>query len=73
MYAFAHAALPNWVSSLLPAPSLLDAVTPTLKPLPIITPAQLKKALLNLATKGILATLPDKTPNLLIFNNATTA
>lgn len=73
MYAFAHATLPNWVSSLLPAPSLLDAVTPTLKPLPIITPAQLKKALLNLATKGVLATLPDKTPNLLIFNNATTA
>jgi cerevisin len=73
MYTFARAVLPSWVSSVLPAPSLLDSVAPTPKPLPTLTTAQLKKALIDLATKDILATLPAKTPNLLIFNNATTA
>jgi cerevisin len=73
LYTFAHSALPSWVSSVLPPPSLLDAVAPLPNPLPTLTPAQLKKALLDLATKNVLATLPDDTPNLLIFNNATTA
>jgi cerevisin len=74
MYMLAHAALPQWVSTILPAPSsLFDAVAPTPKPFQVVTPAQLKKALLNLATKDILSTLPADTPNLLIFNNATTA
>jgi cerevisin len=74
MYTFARAALPQWVSAILPAPSsLLDAVAPTPKSFPVLTPAQLKKALLDLATRGVLTTLPAHTPNLLIFNNATTA
>jgi cerevisin len=73
MYTFAHAALPSWVSTILPAPSsLFDAVAPVPE-LPVLTTTQLKKALLQLATKDILGTLPAETPNLLIFNNATTA
>jgi cerevisin len=72
IYAVAHAALPSWVSDFLLPPRLLDVVdgvAPTGPP--TLTPAQLKKALIALSTKDVLATLPDKTPNLLIFNNAT--
>ncbi|QRV84011.1 subtilisin-like protease 8 [Ceratobasidium sp. AG-Ba] len=36
-----------------------------------ITPAQLKKALLDLALPDKISDLPPKTVNLLIFNNAT--
>jgi cerevisin len=72
IYALAHAVLPAWVSDFLPPPRFLDVVdgvAPTGPP--TLTPAQLKKALIALSTKDVLATLPDKTPNLLIFNNAT--
>lgn len=68
IFSFARAALPAWMSSILPPP-VLDTVAPI--PLPTLTPAQLKRALLTLATPGVLSTLPPNTPNLLIFNNAT--
>ena len=67
--SFARAALPSWMSSVLPPP-VLD-VAPTPAPLPILTPDQLKKALIALATSGVLSALPPNTPNLLIFNNGT--
>jgi cerevisin len=51
------------------SPPVLETVAPI--PLPILTPAQLKKALLALSTPDVLAALPPKTPNLLIYNNAT--
>jgi len=72
VYALAHASLPAWVSEFLPSPRLLDIidnVAPTGPP--TLTPAQLKKALISLSSKDMLVTLPEKTPNLLIFNNAT--
>jgi len=72
LYALTHAALPSWVTRFLPSPQLLDlvdGVAPTGPP--TLSPEQLKKALIALSTRGLLATLPDKTPNLLIFNNAT--
>ena len=72
VYGLAHAALPAWVSDFLPSPRFLgivDDVAPTGPP--TLTPAQLKKALIALSSKGILTALPPKTPNLLIFNNAT--
>jgi cerevisin len=72
VYALAHAVLPSWVSEFLPSPRLLDivdGVAPTGPP--TLTPDQLKKALIALSSKDMLATLPAKTPNLLIFNNAT--
>jgi cerevisin len=65
VFSFASAALPTWMSSILPPP-VLGATIPI--PLPTLTPAQLRKALLALATPDVLSTLP---PNLLIFNNAT--
>ena len=68
VFSFARAALPSWMSSMLPPP-VLETVAPI--PYPTLTPAQLKKAVLALATPDILSTLPPKTPNLLIYNNAT--
>jgi cerevisin len=72
VYTLAHAALPSWVSAFLPSPRLLDIID-TVAPTgpPTLTPVQLKKALIALSSKEKLATLPPKTPNLLIFNNAT--
>jgi len=67
----AHAILPNWAAAYLPssagAPKALVAPVPH-KP---ITPAQLKQAILDLATKDVLTSLPPKTANKLIYNNAT--
>ena len=68
VFSFARAALPSWMSSMLPPP-VLETIAPI--PLPILTPDQLKKALIALSTPDILSALPPKTPNLLIFNNAT--
>jgi len=68
VFSFARAALPSWMSAMLPPPAF-QAVAPV--PFPTLTPLQLKKALLSLATPDILSALPPKTPNLLIFNNAT--
>ena len=67
--SFARAAFPTWMSSMLFPPPVLEVIVPT--PFPTLTPAQLKKALLELATPDVLSMLPPKTPNLLIFNNAT--
>lgn len=68
MFSFARAALPTWMSSVFPSPIL---ETTTSYPIPILSPDQLKRSLLALATPGVLSKLPPKTPNLLIYNNAT--
>ncbi|KIL60482.1 hypothetical protein M378DRAFT_130625 [Amanita muscaria Koide BX008] len=69
LYSIIRASLPGWISAYMPSPKLVDALT---APIPkTLTPTQLKKALLALASEGLLAPLPDKTVNLLIFNNAT--
>lgn len=52
--AFVHASLPQWVAASIPAPSFLEAITPSPKVYSTLTPAQLKTALLELATKGAL-------------------
>ena len=68
LWAVVHANLPSWVASFLPTPQ----VSFTAAPIPVIlSPAQLKAALLSLSTEGVLSDLPAKTINLLIFNNAT--
>lgn len=72
-YAIAHAALPSWVSAFLPPPRLLEAIAPVPQGPVTLSPLELKKAVISLASKGVLSDLPPKTPNLLIFNNATTA
>ncbi|KAJ3510822.1 hypothetical protein NLJ89_g4457 [Agrocybe chaxingu] len=72
LYSSVHRALPSFMTSFLPSPRLVDAV---LAPIPkkpeTLTPLLLKKALLALSSKGMLADLPAKTVNLLIYNNAT--
>ncbi|KAJ7350736.1 peptidase S8/S53 domain-containing protein [Mycena albidolilacea] len=71
VYTVANAVFPGW----LVAP---EAVGPIPKEPETITPPQLKRALLGLATKGALvdkqgdkSPLPAGSPNLLIFNNFT--
>ncbi|KAJ6575610.1 peptidase S8/S53 domain-containing protein [Mycena vulgaris] len=66
VYAALRAALPRPLASLLPA---AWASEPAARP-DTLTPAQMKLALLGLATPGKLSGLPVNTPNLLIFNNA---
>jgi cerevisin len=65
-----RAVLPRWISGLLPS---LELVAPIPKPIPTLTPLQLKRSLLALGTPDVLHGLPPKTINLLIFNNATLA
>jgi cerevisin len=76
LYARAYSLLPNYAQAVLPTPlttTQLD-VSPEgddMAPIPKITPAKLKKALIALASPGLLSDLPSGTPNLLAFNNAT--
>ena len=73
-YTMAHRVLPSFIASYLPSPKLLDTVLSNEDVAPIpktLTPSQLKKALIALATEGVLSDLPAKTVNLLAFNNAT--
>lgn len=71
IYSIAHASLPGFITEYLPSPKLLEAITAESQGPSTLTPLQLKKALLALSSKGVLSDLPEKTPNLLIFNNAT--
>jgi len=69
-YAVAHAYLPSWMTTFLPAPEFFGTDDASTGP-STLTPLQLKRALLQLASPGLLSELPAGTPNLLIFNNAT--
>ena len=74
MYSTVRSVLPSWVQTFLPPAQLVAVVAPVPKEPKILTPKQLKKALLDLATKGALTdALPAGTPNLLICNNATSS
>ncbi|KAJ7509585.1 peptidase S8/S53 domain-containing protein [Mycena galericulata] len=66
LYSVLRAVLPEPFAHLLPAPA------PMRRP-DTLTPAQMKIALLGLATQGKLSGLPANTPNALIFNNATSS
>ena len=77
LYAMVHQALPQFISSYLPSPEFLDIllknsddVAPIPKPKDL-TPEQLKKALIKLATPDILTDISNNTVNLLIYNNCT--
>jgi len=71
-YAFAYAALPRFISDYLPTPRLVERLT---APIPgkQITTAQMKEALKALSSPDLLSDISSDTPNLLVFNNATTA
>ncbi|KAJ7648705.1 peptidase S8/S53 domain-containing protein [Mycena polygramma] len=68
VYAVLRAVLPRPLASLLPVPR---TGTPSDRT-DTLTPAEMKAALIELATRGKLTGLPADTVNLLIFNNATT-
>ena len=70
LYDTVYNVMPSWVSGFVPPPRLIEAVTaPTeFKPL---SPADLKSALIGLASKGMLTQIPNDTVNLLAFNNFT--
>jgi len=70
IYSSAYSLLPKLVQAVLPAPALGDDFAPIPKN-GSLTPKQLKKALIALASPGMLTGLPAETPNLLAFNNAT--
>ena len=73
LYSFAREVLPSWMTDFMPSPKALEremAPVPVPAP-PTLTPEQLKRALIALATQGLLEDLPNETPNVLIFNNAT--
>ncbi|KAJ7258480.1 hypothetical protein C8J57DRAFT_1644395 [Mycena rebaudengoi] len=58
-------------------PSVVAELMPTFRPLAAaarsdtLTPADLKAAVITLATRGALSGVASDTPNVLIFNNAT--
>ena len=72
IYAKTRSALPSWISALLPSPSMMNIIG-NVGPIeqPTITGAQLKKAVIALAGRELLSDIPEDTPNLLVFNNAT--
>ncbi|KAI0753438.1 peptidase S8/S53 domain-containing protein [Daedaleopsis nitida] len=70
MYEIAYASIPSWMSTFLPPPALIEESVVAPVP-PTMTPKQLKVALLALATGNVFDELPEGSPNLLIFNNAT--
>jgi cerevisin len=68
-YASAFSFLPRIAQTFLHQLSF----APTPKKPTTLTPAILKNALIKLSSKGVLSDLNSKTPNVLVFNNATTA
>jgi len=73
LYGVVHAVVPEWIAAFLPPPSLVEAAVAPVPKRPSLTPKQLKAALIALGTKGKLSELPEKTIDLLIFNNVTGA
>jgi len=71
LYTVIHANLPTWVASFLPKPQAVLSGA-DVAPIPtMLTPEQLKAALLELASPDMLSDIPANTINLLVFNNAT--
>ncbi|KIY70711.1 hypothetical protein CYLTODRAFT_370605 [Cylindrobasidium torrendii FP15055 ss-10] len=68
LYGLARTALPRWISAFLPAPEIIAPIPD--KP-STLTTAQLKSALITLASEDLLDNVGSGSPNLLIFNNAT--
>ena len=77
VYERAWTLLPRLAQKFLPTPlNVLDvqsAPVPPKNSTSTLTPAKLKKALIGLASAGLLTDLPSGTPNLLAFNNATSS
>ena len=72
LYGSVYGVMPCWVSDFLPPPRLVEAVTAPVATKPL-SPADLKAALVGLASKRMLSRLPARTVNLLAFNNFTSS
>jgi len=72
LYESVYSVMPHWASSFLPPPRIIEAVTGPIDVEPL-GPADLKAALIGLASKDLLTEIPTDTANLLIFNNFTTS
>ncbi|KAJ7578334.1 peptidase S8/S53 domain-containing protein [Mycena floridula] len=72
-YRVAYRALPGFISNYMPSPALVDIATAPTPSRPVMSPLQLKTALLEMSTKGALDDISKDTVNKLIFNNATTS
>ena len=70
-YAKAYGVLPDFVSRVLPDPDIFGSVR-TAAFEQTLTPAQVKEAILRMATEGVLGDTKG-TDNFLLFNNATGA
>ena len=70
LYESVYNVMLGWVSGFIPPPRLIDAVTASGESKPL-SPADLRSALISLASKGMLAQIPNDTVNLLVFNNFT--
>ena len=71
-YTKAYGVLPDFVSRVLPDPEIFGSVHRTASFEGSLTPAQVKDAILRMATEGILGDTKG-TDNFLLFNNATSA
>jgi cerevisin len=72
LYGSVYGVMPRWVSGFLPPPRLVEAVMAPIEAKPL-SPADLKAALIGLASKGMLSQLPADTVNLLAYNNFTSS
>jgi cerevisin len=70
LYESVYNVMPSWVSGFIPPPRLIEAVTASSEVKPL-SPADLKTALIRLASKNLLTSMPEDTVNLLVFNNFT--
>jgi cerevisin len=70
LYDSVYNVMPGWVSGFIPPPRLIKAITAPTEHKPL-SPADLKSALIRLASKGLLGQIPNDTVNLLAFNNFT--
>ncbi|KAI0001035.1 peptidase S8/S53 domain-containing protein [Russula vinacea] len=70
LYESVYNVMPGWVSGFIPPPRLIEAVAGSSEVKPL-SPADLKTALIGLASKGLLTSMPEDTVNLLAFNNFT--
>jgi len=74
LYKSAYSVMPRWVTGFLPLPPprLNEVITAPIEVKPI-SPADLKAAVIRLASQGILTQVPADTVNLLVFNNFTSS
>jgi cerevisin len=70
VYSLARAVLPDSITNFFPSFEDISTAIPA-QGYPTLSPKDLKDALLDLSSEEMLTLVPDDTPNLLIFNNAT--